>query len=65
MDKLKVRMCKKNYSFNSPDNIKETQKDMFSLIGVKQLEITYPTKTLPVNTDKAKSIHAKIAKQIA
>jgi hypothetical protein len=62
MDKLKVRMYKKNYALNNQDTIKEAQKDMFSLIGVKQLDITYPTKRIPVNTDKNKSRkHAKIA----
>ena len=35
---------------------------MFSLIGVKQLEITYPQKVLPVNIDKNKSKFTKLAK---
>ena len=46
-------MVKKNYTANSPDN--REVKDMFSLIGIQQLEIKYPTKAIPVNTDMKKN----------
>jgi hypothetical protein len=53
MDKLKMRMVKKNYTANSPNN--REVKDMFSLIGVQKLEVRLPTKALPVNTDLKKN----------